>query len=197
MTKARWFLALAILVFGSAGVALFLKEFQRHVAGETTPMSSKARKLASFDKHVHLQGKSGGIVDIEISAPNKDSDVQAGSMIELVAQVTARKTFDTLEYAWLLPEGVNAVSGATEGQFTHMERGETVELRLSVVKSTDANRQIHLHVFQMIGDKRIGKMAQYNTVDQEKIDEDLRTKAEMLRERMPASDPDRQFKLMQ
>ncbi|MES2854969.1 MAG: hypothetical protein V4692_03850 [Bdellovibrionota bacterium] len=196
MSKVRWFIVLAVLVLCSACFALFLKQVELEVA--TRPVvTDKQRKLAHHEDHVHAMGKSGGIVNIEISAPEKESDVGAGSRIELVAVITARKSFETLEYAWLLPEGVTAAGGDTTGQFQNLERGDTAEVRLSVVKSTNQNRQIHLHVFQMVGNERVGKVAQYNTVFQEKFDAEIRSKAEILRSRMPASDPDGQFKLMQ
>ncbi len=184
MNKRRYAIALIALVLTSAGVAAIMKP------------SEKEQKLSHFEHHAPVQGKAGGGVVIEISAPHKDGAL--GSIIDLEAKIQTKKDFKALEYTWILPDGISAAGGNTKGLIGVVKRGETVTLTLKVVKSTEENRQIHLQVFQMNGRKKSGYVAQFNTVGQEVLNLELRTKAEMLRERMPANeDGERRFKIMQ
>ena len=196
MTKQRWSFALLTLVLVSAVSAYVIDKAKSESTDLASTEISKAERLKKFNDEAPFQGKGRGIVQIEITSPEK-GDSPVGSIIELVASVTAKRPSESYEFTWLLPEGVSVAGGETQGVIGRMERGDQTQLRLSVVKNTEENRQIHLHVFTRVGNKSRGKMAQFNTVDQTRIDAEIRTKAEIIRSRMPAADGTAHRKLMQ
>lgn len=141
----------------------------------------KAKKVFDSKPEAHTMNKGGGPVDIVISAPVK------GSVTQLEAKITASMDADSLKFAWNLPDGVNVSAGAVEGEIGAIKAGETITIHLSYSSSTEENRQIHLNVFKMVDGEAHGQVAQYNTANQEMIEAELKTKAEMF-ERSTASE---------
>jgi hypothetical protein len=135
----------------------------------------------------HL-AKASGILDVEITAPAKGV-AGTGSIIDLEARVEAQSNLDGLKYVWILPtDGVTIISGHQEDDIGSMTEGQTTVIHLSVQSQTAENRQIHLNVFKMVDGEPLGKMAQYNTVNQESIEALAQSKAAALQNAPSNSD---------
>ncbi len=125
-------------------------------------------------------GKPSSVVEIAIEAQTQDK-VSAGSTFQFEAKVEAQSDLSDLKFAWLLPkDGLKVLGGSVEGHIGSMRAGEKTTLRLSVLSETSENRQIHLHVFKLVNGEPMGKIAQYNTVNQPRIDFELQEKAAIL-----------------
>lgn len=153
----------------------------------TTGLSKEEVLRGHASKHLPVSGKSNGVLEIAITAPGKGA-VGAGSQINLDAAIETFSDLQNAKYLWILPkDGVHVVSGQISGDLGDLLAGKITHLQLSVVSDTDQNRQIHLHVYRIVNGENMGKMAQYNTVDQEAIEWVAKDKAEKLREAAEAS----------
>ncbi len=125
-------------------------------------------------------GKPSSLVEINIEAPGQHA-ATAGSIVQLEARIEAQRDINDLRFAWLLPKaGLQVVSGASEGSLGTLGAGEQTTLRLNVLSETAENRQIHLHVYRVVNGEAMGKMAQYNTVNQMRIDREIQEKSDIL-----------------
>lgn len=150
-------------------------------AAEREPAStSKQEVLNRTHSHTHMQGKGGGSLVINVTAPAK-KPIDVGSAIDLQATVEALSSLSGLKFKWIIPDGITVESGDAQGELGSIGEGETKSLGLRVVSQVADNRQIHLHVYREVGGESMGEIAQYNTVLQEKINEEIDRKAEVLK----------------
>jgi hypothetical protein len=188
----KWILGVAITVAGILALSWVIEEeggmiFSRDrkpssiQQQETRPQQpSKAAILESGrDQRKPQLAKASGILEVEITSPEK-TNVQAGSVLSLEAKVESLANTDDLKFAWILPAGVTIVSGPQEGTLGSMAEGQSTVIRLAVQTQTAENRQIHLNVFKLVDGEPLGKVAQFNTVDQASIEAAAKSKAEIL-----------------
>lgn len=170
-----------LLVFAGILAALSPVFVKRAPAAAIEP-AGKTRVLAGQyrGKRSHSHGKTNGLFEVAIEAPGKGA-VTAGTSINLEATVVAKADLQDMKYVWIIPkEGITVTGGAIEGDLGSFYAGDDKMIRLTLSNDTNENRQVHLHVYRVVNGENMGYMAQYNTVDQEAIDETARTKAEML-----------------
>ncbi len=155
--------------------------------GQRTPASvdsklAQQRPLAiGIGKRLPVQGKGHGLIEVVIAAPKKGA-VEQGTIIDLEATVEARADLDGLKYLWILPKsGVSVTSGNLEGELGSLKETERSKLMLSIRNDTDENHRVHLHVYRVVNGENMGKMAQYNTVDQENIETVAKEKSEKIK----------------
>lgn len=160
----------------------------RHLQSASRAVSSIPRVKSKTEilngvehaKRRFLYGKANGTLEVWIEAPGQGS-AAAGSTVNLEATVSALTDLEGLKYNWILPaDGIGAVNGPLEGDIGTLLGGDSTTLYLSITPSTSENRQIHLHVYRVVGGENTGRMAQFNTVDQERIDAPAKSKAERL-----------------
>ncbi len=182
----KWFFGVTVTVTGIMSIVFVMDPPARFVgrfpaaigSGQASP--EKVKTLMGESKpDIHKLQKGSGALEIQITSPQK-SNLDAGSVIELEASVTAKMDLNDLQFGWLLPEGITAETGSVDGQIGKLAAGESTTLRLTIKSTTNDNRRVHLHVFRHENGEPSGKMAQYNTVDQEVIEAKLTSKAEML-----------------
>lgn len=151
-------------------------------------IDSKERILAGANSfRLPVSGKSHGLVEVVIAAPKKGG-VGKGTIIELEATVEARADLDQLKFLWILPrEGVSVVNGPVEGDIGTLKEADKTKLTLAIRSDSDENRRVHLHVYKLVNGEHMGKMAQYNTVNQEAIEWVASDKAEKLRKEAEAN----------
>lgn len=151
--------------------------------GRVEPMTSaeKMAKLRPLNQHMPRQfAKGHAVVEIEMTGSFKGA-LTNGSSGEIKAILKAQTDLDGYQYAWLLPEGIKAVSASTSGSLDPLVRGESTTLSLDVLSETDSNQQIHLHVYKLAPNgEAIGQMAQFNTVHQDEINQSVQVKAQAL-----------------
>jgi hypothetical protein len=146
------------------------------------PRQTKERPLMTgLSKRLPVQGKGHGLIEVVIAAPKKGA-VGHGTTIDLEATVEARADLDGLKFLWILPRsGVSHVAGHIEGELGSLKEAEQSKLMLSIRNDTDENHRVHLHVYRVINGENMGKMAQYNTVDQEAIEWVAKEKSEKIK----------------
>lgn len=173
-----WFTGVGITVGSFLGLDFAFEREARPRMPASLEKQILLKELTGLDHH---HGKAGGSLRLEIRAPGKRSlDASSGSTIALEAEVEALANLEGLRYNWRLPEGVTAEGGDLEGEIGSLAEGAKTTLQITLVSQTLENRQVHLHVYRMVNGETMGNVAQYNTVLQEKIDEDIQRKAEIL-----------------
>lgn len=193
--RVLWFAGVIVTVGGILAIAHPWPELQNRDPASVPPISEfKAQKLnfregLSFDQFK----KSSGEIEVTIRVKDKPR-LEPGAVLELEASVHALSAVENVEFAWLLPDGITAESGELKGPLGSLQRDDSRTIRLLVKSSTSDNRQIHLHVFRNVDGEARGHIAQYNTVDQEKIEAVLSQKAERLGQKI---DEGYEFKLVQ
>ncbi len=127
--------------------------------------ASRAMKIKGASKDFK---KPHGALDIQISSEN-ESPMQKDGQAELVANLKVDREVGAIEVFWHLPEGVEITSGDQRQTISDLHVGDQQTIRIKVISHTDINRQIHLEASYLQGSLKIGKTAQYNTIDQPEI----------------------------
>lgn len=191
--QLKWIAGVALTV--SAIVGLTLLDFNH--SESRTPASIQPTQAPENEKssvlrngkpgHLHSFGKPSGLVEVEIQLLRK-SENSDGAVLELEAQIEAQSDLQNMKFGWILPkDGVTILSGPDSGDIGTLNAGQQTSLKLTIQTATRENRQIHLNVFKLVDGEPNGKMAQYNTVNQEAIEADIRSKAETLNRAAEAS----------
>jgi hypothetical protein len=142
-----------------------------------------------------MNGKTQGPIDVQITAVNPNP-ASPGSVLELEGHIDAKSDISDLQFAWLMPEdGVAIEAGESEGQIGTLRAGDEMTLHFSVRQLSESNRQVHLHVFRMVNGEAMGRMAQYNTVDQAALESEAQMKAQKIRQRLETMDSPAQGQL--
>lgn len=141
---------------------------------------SKEKILKGAMNDLPFEGKGSGSLKIAIASHAKNP-MSAGSSAELEATVEALEDLENLQFNWLLPDGVSAVVGPTQGRLGRLSRGDKTTLNLTIISAVDDNKQVHLHVYRKVGDESMGEIAQFNTVLQDKIESEIEKRAEVLK----------------
>jgi hypothetical protein len=165
------------------------------VSGESSSaLKTKSGKFSKFETFEQssvmsgrVYGKAASLMPIEIRSLGSE-EAGPGDPIELEAVVEATTDLQDLQYNWIIPKGVST-NGPIKGDLGILQRGERTTLRLSAVKETRGNRQIHLHVYRMVNGEASGQMAQYNTAHERKIKEKARMTAEEFRKARGSDEP--------
>jgi hypothetical protein len=120
--------------------------------------------------------KGGGLLNIQINGINDNSK----GLLELTATVSSLAHLDEVQYAWLLPEGMTIVTGTATGKLGTLIEGASATIHLTLNNSLKINRQIHLHVYRLINGEANGQMAQFNTVDQARLEKETKGASQKL-----------------
>lgn len=108
----------------------------------------------------------------------------AGEEFELKVMIKSRYDLSSLETEWVLPEGVELVSGAMKDTQYSMAAEEVRTLHAVFKQNTDSNEQVHFRVKSLDSKLPFGASVQYNTLDQEDIDKSVAALEERAREYM-------------
>lgn len=108
----------------------------------------------------------------------------AGDEFELKVMLKSRYDLSSLETEWVLPEGIELVSGAMKDTQYSMAADEVRTLHAVFKQITDNNEQVHFRVKSLDSNLPFGASVQYNTLDQEDIDESVAALEERAREYM-------------
>ena len=175
-----------ILGFASASIAKMLVKSPRASGKQETlrgPASEKPR----------ANEKANGQFNVEIESLEAPAS-EAGAPVRLRATISSKMDVNEVYFAWNLPRGVTA-SVPVEGSIGGLQAHEEKTIEFVGTSDSAENQQIHLHVFRKVGGQAMGKMTQYNTKDQERIERTLQTKAEMLETQ--AAESNQQLKVIQ
>lgn len=189
MTKRGMkFGVLGTMVLVTIGIALCFGSNPSGVsksASNATPASTPASK---YDKHAMLHkghhpyglsGKGGGQIEVSMTS-DVATPIPASRAFTVTATVGATTSLDDLQFEWILPEGVAKTSGSLSGPLGDLADGGTANVSIQLVTSTDENRQIHLHVYRLVGGEPTGQMSQFNTRDESKLAEQMNAKVQAL-----------------
>ena len=108
----------------------------------------------------------------------------AGDEFELKVMIKSRYDLSSLETEWVLPDGVKMISGAMKDTQYSMAAEEVRTVQAVFRQNSDRNEQVHFRVKSLDSNLPFGASVQYNTLDQEDIDESVAALEERAREYM-------------
>ena len=175
---------LGILIF--VGVA---SATAAYVKPAVRPINAEQRKA------LRLQGKGSAsfVVDVQ-SLVNPVT--AAGSPISLSVTVTSQFDSDAVYFAWDVPAEITP-SSAIRGLIGPMVSGVPQTITFQAISETAENKQIHLNVYRMQGDERIGQTALYNTVTQAKLESEAYANMKAMQVHRASLPVEAKYKIMQ
>ena len=175
---------LAILLFvGVAGAtAAYVKPAVR-------PLNAEQRKA------LRMEGKGSASFIVDVSSLINPVTA-AGSPISLSVNVVSQFSSDAVYFAWDLPAGITT-SAATTGLIGPMSAGVPQTITFQATSETADNLQIHLNVYRMQGDERIGQTALYNTVTQAKLESEAYANMKAMQVHRASLPAEAKYKIMQ
>ena len=169
LKKSFFILFSLVIIATTAGISMLLNK----------PMES--RKIASYGKaQLTLAGKHTRPIDIQFdsdpAAIQSERDYTLKAKVILLQPITAH-----LDYKWILPEGVEVVSGEIENTWPSVQGGQEIETEITLEGlSNDTNQVIVLQVFSKDdAQSKIGYSGVFSTRPEETLESvaPLRTKA--------------------
>lgn len=107
-----------------------------------------------------------------------EEEIAPDSAFTLKATVYTEKYIDLMSYEWILPEGVEVISGSLSGHLYDVSQSSLHELSLRLYHVSDKNQQIFLRLSAMEANGPTIHQSEYNTLDQDEIDEEMRAVVE-------------------
>lgn len=183
---------LSLVLIAAVGSLAVLSTFVAlSISGKKRAPSSIQSKVeilkAGGTNPAHEYKKGGGYLDVALTGQRMNLSAGEGAEFILHASVIAQTEAEELEYAWIIPPGVAITKGEAEGSLGRLGAGERRNLTISLSSADERNHQVYLHVYRMLNGEAFGQMAQYNTIDQEKIDRSIAGKLQMLRQKNTAT----------
>lgn len=158
-TKSKLFISIFFFTLLSAGFAQLALSRPPSRAQSLTPEQKSELKQFS---------KAGNGITVTISSL-ADSVYASGDKIVLEAEITVPATFTNVHFRWNFPDDIIA-SSTIDGDLGTLEPGTPTKVQLFAVSQTAENRQIHLSVVGLEDGIRLIQSAQYNTVNQARIE---------------------------
>lgn len=177
---ALFILAMGTIAVASTLIALSIRPTDARFPSSTEPGKMSTLAPAHGFDGLHEHRKGGGQLDVFIQ-PKNTAPAAAGEPLQLEASIVSHTELDGVEYSWMLPKDVTLVSGTREGRIGHLKAGEVRRLALGISSPSSENHQLHLHAYRLINGEPNGQIAQYNTIDQPRIDREIREKLEVVK----------------
>lgn len=118
-------------------------------------------------------------VDLDGEAPTK-----AGDEFTLVVNIGTDKPAEKIRTRWVLPKGIELVRGSLEYDFDKIELDEVREFSATFMQVSEVNEQIHFKASASATGMRSSLTVQYNSLDQERIDQENKNLREIASEHM-------------
>lgn len=128
--------------------------------------TGKGPLMFSADHEIHTE-KVRGSLDVKLIASEAKA-YAVGDIFTLRAAVDAGPNVQGLAYRWVLPKGVEIVSGEGAGDVASSAAGP-VYIDIVLRKLNDGNDRIHFVVSGKEGAAKIGQSVQFHTRDQQLV----------------------------
>ncbi len=138
-------------------------------AGRSVASEIKQSYKVSAPILIHTEKIRGPVstsIQLISTGPSK-----AGDTFTLKGLFSSRKDVADLGYQWSLPKDVEIVNGELSGVISTLRPGQDFSVEITLRALSNSNAQIHLSVNGgSHPGLRFGDAAQFNTLDQEKLD---------------------------
>jgi hypothetical protein len=154
-----------LLTFGISATAVFL-----HTREDVQGMNEmKSLSLKRPQNILIKTSKLKPSYEIRISKVEADA-VQAGATFTLEVHASTMRVLNTLNYSWVLPEGVSLVSGTMTGSVSNLNPKNAALISAQFSQQDGENKVIYLKTW--LADERDPQLTtvQYNTVLQDEMD---------------------------
>ena len=147
-------------------------------ATNTPPDATKIEKAKTQSKKSSFNNfkKPHSAINVEITSA-KAVPLTANRELDLVGIIKVDRELGPIEVIWHLPSGIESTEASKQRVILKLHEGDIQQVKLKVLSHTNENQQIHLEVSYMHGTVKTGATAQFNTINQSRINqENLRQK---------------------
>lgn len=123
--------------------------------------------------------KVRGSLDAEI---RMDSEFEVGEPLVFQALIRVGTLVEQVSYKWIIPEGLELVSGPVEDSLGDLTPSEDKVVEITLKSLVDDNRQVHIQVTSQKPGVTFSATDQYNTKDQSELDEATKALHEITKE---------------
>lgn len=156
-----------LLGMGVLGVAL-LDGQESVTLSSHLPIDTKTDILRPETHYFKKTHKLKGPLAVLVQSPDMQS-LEVGDTFVLVGQILSRDPLERVDFQWILPSGVEYLSGPLQGTLTHIKAHQPQSIELTLRKLEDNNLQVHLQASGKDSSMRFSEVAQFNTQYQQLI----------------------------
>lgn len=171
---SKWLLSVALLTLTPVFISLALNYLQQ-------PRRSLASQLANYKDHilkpikgirgVTYTNKVNGPLLVKMKKTLADERIVPGAPFTLDVEIFSEEDIEEVDLKWSLPKDIVLVSGRVEEKIDFISGNGTVkQTSLTLTSATEENQQIHLFVSGHKHGTSFGTSIQFNTRDQESIE---------------------------
>lgn len=174
-TAIKNFFVVFVLALCGLAIGGALAYFRTQPASIRNPASVLPAPNLRVLPYAHsLQGKNNRLLDITISPvsglpENDNQEITLQALVTLLQPIAGE-----LEYHWILPEGVELVSGELNDSWTNVRPGQTAQTTISLLNFSKVSipRTIVLQVSGQGPTARLGGAMTFSTYDLVKMAEE-------------------------
>lgn len=175
-TTVKNFVFGCALALGGLAVGGAMSYFRTQSTSVRYPASALPAPNLRVLPYAHsLQGKNNRLLDITISPvsglpENDNQEITLQALVTLLQPIAGE-----LEYHWILPEGVELVSGELNDSWTNIQPGQTAQTTISLLNFSKVSipRTIVLQVSGQGPTARLGGAMTFSTYDLVKMAEEV------------------------
>lgn len=131
-------------------------------------LQSKEQVLGEVEGNAFRATKKvRGSLDVKIKAA---SEFEVNEPLVYRARITAESAVEQISFKWIVPDGMELLSGPAEGFIGTLTPGEEKEVEITLKSLVDENRQIHIQVTSDKPGLVFSATDQFNSKDQAEID---------------------------
>lgn len=159
----------ALKIIFLVALALAVNHAEQGALSETEPVRMRSKKEIHFREvaSVAHTEKVRGPLRVRIEPVGQNGDT-----FQLLGVFQSSRNLQDVAYQWALPKGSVILDGAIDGMIPHLAANQPVSIEITFRSTSLENQQIHLSAKAREGRRRFGDVAQYNTVDQEAIEQE-------------------------
>lgn len=144
-------------------------DFARAARGPASTVAKKDTSFITEEKAAHkhtskVRGPLTSAVELVGTAP-----AAAGDVFVLRAVVSSEEALKDVSFRWLVPAGVEVVSGSVRSTIAFVGPAQPFETQITLRQVSSENVRVHFKTRGKSGEMRFADSAQYNTLMQEAL----------------------------
>ncbi|MBK7844014.1 MAG: hypothetical protein IPJ71_10000 [Bdellovibrionales bacterium] len=171
---SKWLLRMALLTLTPAIISLasyFFKSPKRILAGQLSSYKDQILMPKNRALGVSHTNKVSGPLLVKMKRTVADESIVPGVPFTLDVEIFSEEDIEGVNLKWSLPDEIVLVNGEIERTIDFSSgNGGVKQTSLTVTSTSEQNQQIHLFVSGQKNGTSFGTSIQFNTLDQEMIE---------------------------
>ena len=156
-----------IIAFGGILAVFWATQHVANVENASVEVARNKEQLLRAQTKIRHTEKVKGPLASEINLVGSAENGVAGQALVLQATVTATKEVKGAKLKWILPAGVQLLSGTLDATIASVSPKQPFQTQITVQQKDPSNQQIHFVVSGEQPGIHFSSVSQYNTSDEE------------------------------